>query len=252
MKSKFPATFWTANTVELFERGAYYAVASFVVIYLNETLGMAPTKSTFLNGTLLWGLIYFLPILSGTLADRFGFKKSLVLAFLLISLGYLTMGSLQRTWPALIGGDPSRIDYTLPAVAGILLIGIGGSIVKPCISGTVQKTSGSNTTFGFAIFYMVINIGSMLGRTVSYFVRTHYGIPAIFSSVATTFALIGLLIVLFIYREPLYPAPGGFRGSKTQKRRRSPQGDGHRPGQTAFCIFSRRHQLFLVHLCPDL
>ncbi|HOT97663.1 MAG TPA: MFS transporter [bacterium] len=207
MKSKFPATFWTANTVELFERGAYYAVASFVVIYLNETLGMAPTKSTFLNGTLLWGLIYFLPILSGTLADRFGFKKSLVLAFLLISLGYLTMGSLQRTWPALIGGDPSRIDYTLPAVAGILLIGIGGSIVKPCISGTVQKTSGSNTTFGFAIFYMVINIGSMLGRTVSYFVRTHYGIPAIFSSVATTFALIGLLIVLFIYREPLYQQP---------------------------------------------
>ena len=204
MKNKFPATFWTANTIELFERGAYYAIASFVVIYLNETLGMAPTKSTFLNGTLLWGLIYFLPILSGTLADRFGFKKSLVLAFLLIALGYLTMGTLQQFWPALLGRDIAAVDYTLPVVAGIVLIGIGGSFVKPCISGTVQKTSGKNTTFGFAIFYMVINIGSMLGRTVSYFVRTHHGIPAIFSWVATSFALVGLLIVLFVYREPQY------------------------------------------------
>ncbi|HNS74427.1 MAG TPA: MFS transporter, partial [bacterium] len=164
MKTKFPQTFWTANTIELFERGAYYAIASFVVIYLNETLGMAPTKATFLNGTLLWGLVYFLPILSGTLADRFGFKRSLVFAFVLITLGYLTMGTLQQFWPALLGHTAGHIDYTIPVVFGILLIGIGGSVVKPCISGTVQKTAGVNTTLGFAIFYMVINIGSMFGR----------------------------------------------------------------------------------------
>jgi len=203
MKSKFPATFWTANTIELFERAAYYAVASFVVIYLNENLGMAPTKATFLNGTLLWGLIYFLPILSGTLADKFGFKKSLVLAFLLISAGYLIMGTLQVFWPAALG-YPTLIDYTFPVVIGIILIGLGGSFVKPCISGTVQKTSGAFATLGFGIFYMVINIGSMSGRLVSYLVRTHYGLPAIFSYVATIFSAIGLLIVLFIYREPQY------------------------------------------------
>lgn len=207
MKTRFPATFWTANTIELFERAAYYAIASFVVIYLNETLGMAPTKSTFLNGTLLWGLIYFLPILSGTLADRFGFKKSLVLAFLLVSGGYLIMGTLPSFWPALLGMDAIAVDYTLPVVAGIILIGVGGSVVKPCISGTVQKTSGSQTTLGFAIFYMVINIGSMLGRTLSYFVRTHFGIPAIFTWVATIFALVGLLIVILVYREPQYQQP---------------------------------------------
>ena len=207
MKTKFPQTFWTANTIELFERGAYYAIASFVVIYLNETLGMAPTKATFLNGTLLWGLVYFLPILSGTLADRFGFKRSLVVAFVLISLGYLTMGTLQQFWPAFLGREAGLVDFTIPVVFGILLIGIGGSVVKPCISGTVQKTSGINTTLGFAIFYMVINIGSMFGRTVSYFVRTHYGIPAIFSYVATLFAFIGLLVVLFVYREPQYQQP---------------------------------------------
>ncbi len=204
MKTKFPATFWTANTIELFERAAYYAIASFVVVYLNENLGMAPTKATFLNGTLLWGLIYFLPILSGTLADRFGFKRSLVLAFILISIGYCTMGTVQKFWPALTGVTSGSIDYTIPIVVGILFIGIGGSFVKPCISGTVQKTSGANAALGFGIFYMVINIGSMLGRTVSYAVRVNFGIPAIFTYVATFFAFIGLLAVLFIYREPEY------------------------------------------------
>src|SRR5512136_292218 len=105
-KHRFPATFWAANTVELFERGAYYAIASFVVIYLKETLGMSPTFATFLNGTLLWGIIYFMPILSGTLADKYGFKRSLSLSFILLVIGYIIMGTLQKLW--------AGPDYTVP------------------------------------------------------------------------------------------------------------------------------------------
>lgn len=202
--SGFPGTFWSANTIELVERAAYYAVASFVVIYLNENLHMEPTFSTFLNGSVLWAIIYFLPILSGTIADNWGFRKSLVVAFALISLGYLVMGTVQRFWPAMMGQAPELVNYTLPVIVGLVLIGVGGSIVKPCISGTVQKTSGARSTLGFGIFYMVINIGSMAGRTVSYFVRVNFGIPAIFAYVATAFALAGLLLVLFVYQEPRY------------------------------------------------
>ena len=136
-KQKFPANFWTANTIELIERAAYYSMASFMVIYLKETLGMRPTMATLLNGSILWGLIYFLPILSGTLADKFGYKRSLTLAFFMISLGYFVMGNIQKFWPGLIGQNAAQtIDYTVPAILGIVLIGIGGSIVKPCIAGT--------------------------------------------------------------------------------------------------------------------
>jgi proton-dependent oligopeptide transporter, POT family len=60
------------------------------------------------------------------------------------------------------------------------------------------------TTLGFGIFYMVINIGSMTGRTISYFVRTSFGIPAIFTYVATVAALVGLAITLLVYKEPEY------------------------------------------------
>jgi POT family proton-dependent oligopeptide transporter len=207
----FPATFWTANTIELFERGAYYAMASFVVIYLKEVLGMSPTFATFINGSLLWGLIYFLPIVSGTLADKYGFKRSLVVAFVMLSLGYLVMGNVQNFWPT--GGN-----YTIPVLLGVVLIGLGGSIVKPCIAGTVQKTSGLRATLGFGIFYMVINIGSISGRGVSYFVRREMGIPAIFFPVACAFALVGLLVVLFIYREPQYVSDGRKDGQTVQKK----------------------------------
>jgi len=218
-RQKFPATFWTANTIEIFERAAYYAMASFMVIYLKETLGMTPSFATFLNGTLLWGIIYFLPILSGTLADKYGYKRTLSYAFIMIALGYAVLGNVQNFWPGIAGGaSGAAADYAAPIIFGICLIGIGGSVVKPCIAGTVQKTAGLRATLAFGIFYMVINIGSISGRTVSYFVRTKLGIPAIFQYPSTIFAVIGLLIVLFVYKEPQFVSDGIKDGQKVQKR----------------------------------
>jgi dipeptide/tripeptide permease len=218
-RQKFPATFWTANTIEIFERAAYYAMASFMVIYLKETLGMTPATATFLNGTLLWGIIYFLPILSGTLADKYGYKRTLSAAFVMIVLGYSVVGNVQRFWPGMAGTGPGgTADYLIPVIVGICLIGIGGSVVKPCIAGTVQKTAGRRATLAFGIFYMVINIGSISGRAVSYFVRTKLGIPAIFQYPSTIFAAAGLLIVLFLYKEPEFVSDGLKDGQQVRKR----------------------------------
>ena len=192
---KFPKVFWFANFIELLERAAYYAIASFVVIYLHEVLKMDPVKATFLNGTILWGLLYFLPPLSGTIADKYGFKNSLIFCFVFLFLGYFFLGNIQKLWHL-------SADFTIPVLISILLIGIGGSFVKPCISGTVQKTAFSNPVVGFGIFYMTINVGSMLGRIISYNFRIKYGIPAIFSVVATSFAFLAFLSSIFLYKEP--------------------------------------------------
>lgn len=201
----FPRSFWTANVTELFERGAYYAMASFVVIYLGQ-LGLGDYWPSTLNG-LLWTLIYFLPILSGTIADQVGFRKSLVLAFILLGAGYLLMG-----WPVWGGGATlspivskevtAGIDVVAPILLGILLIGVGGSFVKPCISGTVQKTALGKATLGFAIFYMVINIGSLFGRGASYIVRTQLDNLSLIFGVAAACAMLALAVVVFVYRDP--------------------------------------------------
>lgn len=220
-KQRFPGTFWTANTIELFERAAYYSMAPWVVIYLTEILGMSPTLATTLNGSILWGLIYFLPILSGTLADKYGFMRSLRVSFLMIFIGYLITGSVQKLWPLILGKQNSEpVNYIFPIILGIVLIGVGGSIVKPCIAGTVQKTSGMRATLGFGIFYMIINIGSLTGRGASYYIRKilDLGIPAVFTCVAAIFALVGLATVLFIYKEPEYVSDGKKDGQEVKKK----------------------------------
>jgi dipeptide/tripeptide permease len=216
----FPTVFWTANTTELFERAAYYSMASFVVIYLGR-LGMGNYWPSRLNSGVLWFLVYFLPILSGTIADQVGFRKSLAAAFVLLSGGYFLMG-----YPVWLGGKTlaegispqvtAGADIFVPIVAGVLLIGIGGSVIKPCISGTVQKTHGGRATLAFAIFYMIINVGSIVGRVVAYNVRTHWSNLSYIFAVALGASVVAFLFVLFGYKEPPSDANKGPRKSVGQ------------------------------------
>lgn len=213
-KQAFPRSFWTANVTELFERGAYYAMASFMVLYLGQ-LGLGNYWPSFLSSTVLWSLVYFLPILSGTIADHVGFKRSLLVAFVLLAIGYFLMG-----YPVWLGGHAlSKVvesevsvggDVVITVLIAILLIGMGGSVIKPCISGTVKKTSGLRATLAFGIFYMVINIGSLFGRGVSYFTRKQFDLSYIFA-VSVCFSIVAFFVVLFFYRDvekdPGYAAP---------------------------------------------
>jgi dipeptide/tripeptide permease len=216
----FPGSFWTANVTELFERAAYYSMASFVVIYLGQ-LGFGAYWPSTLNST-LWFLVFFLPILSGAIADQIGFRRSLLIAFELLAIGYFLMG-----YPVWFGGatlaktiQPEvTVDahHAVKIVAGILLIGIGGSVIKPCISGTVQKTAGARATLGFAIFYMVINIGSLFGRGTAFVVRSGSGLGTILEVVAIC-GLAAAGIVFLVHRttkanrtqKDIWIATGGF------------------------------------------
>lgn len=135
-----------------------------------------------------------------------GFRRSLILAFVLLAVGYFFMG-----YPVFIDGQTllpkAGSDMTAgtgviaPILIGIVLVGLGGSFVKPVISGTVQKTSGVRATLAFGIFYMVVNIGSLFGRGISYFVRTHFSLPYIFL-VGVGCALLALVTVIGFYIDP--------------------------------------------------
>jgi dipeptide/tripeptide permease len=82
-------------------------------------------------------------------------------------------------------------------VSAVVLIGIGGSVIKPCISGTVQKTAGARATLGFAIFYMVINIGSLFGRGTAFVVRNGSGLATTVAVVAVcSLAAFGLVMLV--------------------------------------------------------
>jgi dipeptide/tripeptide permease len=217
----FPTVFWTANVTELFERAAYYSMASFLVIYLGQ-LGFGNYWPSFLSSSVLWFLVFFLPILSGTIADQIGFRKALLIAFVLLAAGYFLMG-----YPVWLGGSVLSatihnevtvgVRDAVMVVTAILLVGVGGSVIKPCIAGTVQKVSGARATLGFAIFYMVINIGSLFGRGTAFVVRNGAGLGTILATVGVLALAAAIIVVLVRHttkaertRKDIWVATAGF------------------------------------------
>ena len=121
--------------------------------------------------------------------------------------GYFLMG-----YPVWFGGQTLALqagkDVTagmgvmVPVAAAILLIGIGGSFVKPCIAGTVQRTHLGKATLAFGIFYTVINLGSVFGRLTAFFVRTKLGKLDTIFIVSMIAAVLAFMVVLLLYRDP--------------------------------------------------
>ncbi|MBN1164277.1 MAG: MFS transporter [Candidatus Krumholzibacteriota bacterium] len=157
---KFPRTFWMANTIELFERLAYYGMNVILVLYLTRRVGFSVEFSAGITGVFIAAL-YLLPVPAGAISDKIGFKNGLFIAFSVLAAGYAILGLL-----------PSQATVIL----ALVLIAIGGSFVKPVISGTVKKTSPEDLSkIGFSIFYMVVNIGGFTGKIVAKTLRQDLG-----------------------------------------------------------------------------
>ena len=92
----FPATFWVANVMELFERAAYYGMNSVLAVYLTDKvaeggLGFSEQSVGFLQ-SIVYAATYVIPILGGALADRYGYRRMLLVAFSLLATGYFAAG----------------------------------------------------------------------------------------------------------------------------------------------------------------
>src|SRR4030042_3938862 len=146
-KSSFPAQFWLVILFEFIERGSYYGMMSFISVYFVDVLHF-PKESVGLLKGVITPLLYFLPILSGALADRFGYRRILMIAFSLLGTGYF-LTSQTSTYGAVF--------------ASLVVMGFGAGCFKPLISGTIARlTDESNSTQGFGIFYWSINLGAFL------------------------------------------------------------------------------------------
>ena len=91
----FTRAFWVSNTVELFERMAYYAVFIVLTIYLSTILGFNDFEASMISGLFSGGL-YLLPIFSGAYADKIGFRKSTAPAFRILCPSIKSMLPVRR------------------------------------------------------------------------------------------------------------------------------------------------------------
>ena len=90
LKSGFTSDFWIANTVELFERFAFYGSKAILTVFLVTKVGLVNEAGTLAG--LFSGVIFLLPIVAGVLVDRYGFKKTLIACFTIFTIGYFLIG----------------------------------------------------------------------------------------------------------------------------------------------------------------
>ncbi|HKQ60418.1 MAG TPA: MFS transporter [Candidatus Polarisedimenticolaceae bacterium] len=206
VRTGFTRTFWVANTIELFERFAYYGSKAILTVYVAEQVGLGPEKAGWLVGSLFNTLLYFLPVFAGTIVDRFGFRRSLTLCFAVFSLGYFLIGLA-----GLPAGKPlvDALGPTNYMVLALIVTAAGGSLIKPSIVGTVARTTNAQTkSLGYSIYYTLVNLGGAIGPLLASVVRQNVGISyVLMMSAGTTFAL--LVATLLFYGEPARPVDAG-------------------------------------------
>lgn len=190
----FSKNFWIVILMEFFERGSYYGVMSvlsvFLVMNVNEGgLGFSKESVGIIKSTIT-PLLYFLPILSGAIADRFGYRKTLMFAFTFLSLGYF-LTSLVTTYALVF--------------ASLLVMALGAGFFKPIISGTIARsTDKTNSTLGFGIYYWSINLGAFIFPLilVPLLKQISYSYIFIMAAVGTGWLL---FLNIFVYKEPKKP-----------------------------------------------
>jgi dipeptide/tripeptide permease len=198
IRDGFKPAFWVANFTELFERLAYYGPQAVLAIYLHEHLGLTTEQSAWLIG--YYGfVVWFMPVVGGAAADRFGFRNTLAGAFFILAIGNFLLGSLSASWMA-----PVREVLPLFALMHLLMLvpAMGPAVVKPVVVGTTAHAASENVrSIGYAIYYTVVNIGAALGPITASLLRTNVGVESVFLVSATAMAVMGVVTLMF-YREP--------------------------------------------------
>lgn len=212
MTWRFSRTFWTANVVELFERAAYYGVFIVITLYLSRILAFSDIEAAFISGAFSAGL-YLFPTFAGAVADKIGFKKSLLLAFGLLSIGYVGMGVLPTLLESAGLAQYARETtftglresvYKWAIVPVLVVIMFGGAFIKSCITGTVAlETNQLNRARGYSIFYMMVNIGAFSGKTIVKPLREAMGNEGLvtLNFFSATMTLLGFITVALFYRQ---------------------------------------------------
>jgi dipeptide/tripeptide permease len=191
----FPRNFWTVITMEFFERGSYYGIMSVLSVYLvlsvdKGGLGFSKESVGVIKSTIT-PILYFLPILSGAIADRYGYKRTLMFAFIVMSSGYFLTSQF--------------VEYGF-VFASLILMVIGAGFFKPIISGTIARsTDEKNSTLGFGVFYWSINLGAFIFPLIliPYLKSYSWSYIFIMASIITGSML---LLNIFVYKEPPKPA----------------------------------------------
>ena len=205
---QFAKPFWVVNAFELFERGAYYGTMSVLGVHVTYyLLENDPTAAA------VWGilyamlivLLYFIPLFSAALAEKYGYRRVLFVCYGLMMIGYFSLSSVR----------PGQFGFL---IFSFFMIGVGAGSFKPIISATIAHvTHEKQRNLAYSIYYWMINLGAtvvpfsigmytlvtfgvsdeqvLAGMGIYYFVGILSGVLVI----------INTLILIFLFRNPILP-----------------------------------------------
>jgi len=147
---------------ELWERFGFYTVQTILVLYMSHGMGLSDTQSYLLYGAFS-SMLYLTPVIGGYLADRFiGFRQAIILGAILFIVGYGVMAI--RSPQALF--------------LGMSIVVVGNGLFKPNVSsivGDLYTADDPRREGGFTLFYMGINIGSLIPPLFAGPLVDHFG-----------------------------------------------------------------------------
>jgi proton-dependent oligopeptide transporter, POT family len=198
IREGFEPAFWVANVSEMFERLAYYAAFASLANYLHQSLGF-PTEQTGSLAGIFGGLVWFLAIVGGAVADRLGFRRALSAAYLILTCSYFLLGSIGSPWMV-------PVRHLVPLYWLVLVIlmlpALGISMVKPAVVGSTARASKENVrSIGYSIYYTLVNVGGAAGPYVASIAHRHMGVQDVFR-ISALCVLVMFFAVLIFFKEP--------------------------------------------------
>ena len=203
-----------ANTGERF---GYYTMLAVFALFLRENFGLAAGTAGAIYSTFL-GLVYFMPLVGGILADKFGFGRMVTIGITVMFGGYMLL-----SFP--LGGDTIAM---VAMMAALLLISLGTGLFK----GNLQVMVGNlyddpqyadKRDSGFSLFYMAINVGSLFAPTtavgIKLWAQNNLGFSSNdayhFAFAVACVALVLSIVIYYVFRSTFRHVEGGKKKGET-------------------------------------
>ncbi len=206
--SQFNKPFWVVNAFELFERGAYYGTMSVLGVHVTYYLLENDPSAAAVWGVLyamLIILLYFIPLVSAALAEKYGYRNVLFVCYGLMLVGYFSLSAVR----------PGQFGFL---VFSFFMIGIGAGAFKPIISATIAHVTGEQQrNLAYSIYYWMINLGATLVPLsiglYTYFtygvsdsqILANMGVFYFVGIISGILVIINTLILIFLFRDPIVP-----------------------------------------------
>lgn len=159
---KQPRSLYLLFFTELWERFGFYTLQTIIILYMTKALLMTDDKAYLLYGTFS-SMLYLTPVVGGYLADRYlGFQRAIIIGGVLFTIGYLL----------------TAIPFNYSFFVGLSVIIIANGLFKPNVSsivGDLYRSDDPRRDGGFTLFYMGINIGSLIPPLITGVLVSKYG-----------------------------------------------------------------------------